>query len=329
MATRAKKPLLDWVDAQRGLSTRDKFVLQKAASFTDDDCLAWFKVDTVAQQTNGSKRATQYALRRLEDAGLIMQSGRTHRLSGTTRSVPIYIVAPYERRFGEPTRLRLTNQDADGCRSEPVLTGHGCKTEDRMGATGCARIEPMEPIVSANALTQRGRDDLRRLFEEIERAVPQRMLGAGSREGAFEAFLGLVDDGVEVASLADCARRMAADPLFQTRRIPPMLEDWLRNRWYRAYLPVSDAERDAPAARTRARSDATTTIAGDFFPDADVREHVAAIKGEAFAVSYLDRSRWDPVARKITAWCHPAWKKLSELKHDFAELSVTLNEYQD
>jgi len=61
------------------------------------------------------------------------------------------------------------------------------------------------------------------------------------------------------------------------------------------------------------------------FPDATVRTRIVAERDQAFAVSYLDPSAWDPATRTITPRTSQAKTALlRELRTVFADLGVTI-----
>lgn len=294
-----KSRLYAWVDGQRSLDVRTKYLLEKLAMYADAEGVAWAKVDTLAGHINGSERTAQNHLRKLESLGLIKNTGRTHRLKGSTRSVPLYQLAPHVEGLGAPISM--------GANSAPIET-HGCNPEGGMGAKGLHPYkEDLEPR-EANASSAGAREAL---FSELEGAVDRRVLRVTDRDEAWLAFCALGDAGVDLSRLADCARRQAADPDFKTRRFPPALETWLAKGQWRGWLPEPDAP---PTAAPAAEADG---LAGEGLP-AEVLDGLTA----AAAKGYLRRVTWRAEDRTILAGQATADRLRREYAADLRALGV-------
>jgi hypothetical protein len=77
--------------------------------------------------------------------------------------------------------------------------------------------------------------DLAALFGELEAAVPARVLKFTDPDRAFQAFCDAAAVGIEVEQLAGCARRMAADPEFRSKKYVPPLETWIAKGQWRGW----------------------------------------------------------------------------------------------
>ncbi len=236
MSASPKKTDLDlgkWVESQRQLDSVSKYILEKLAVFADPEGCAWAKVDTLALKCNVSDRTVQTRLRKLEAEGLIVNTGRTHRLRNSTRSVPIYQLAPNEEGFGI----------AEGMGENPApIDSHGCKSEGGMGE---AVFTPKEAIRTEgesydSPMRERARE--RAAFGDLEAAYPRDGLKVTDREAAWLELCALADQGVEIEQLAACARAMAVDPVIKRRDYgPPSMQAWMSRGQYRGWWPQSQS----------------------------------------------------------------------------------------
>jgi DNA-binding MarR family transcriptional regulator len=103
----------------------------------------------------------------------------------------------------------------------------------------CGKMRGQEPSREPSEEPSGRARDLAVLFGELERAVPARVLKFTDRDRAFQAFCDAEAAGVEVGQLAGCARRMAADPEFRSRKFASPLEVWIGKGQWRGW--VADA----------------------------------------------------------------------------------------
>lgn len=90
-----KKPLYQWAKAQKLLRS-EKAVLRQLVHFCNPGTMeTWGTVPALAEEVTYSERKVQYALRNLEQLGLIASTGRNHR-TPARRLVPIYRLTPGE-----------------------------------------------------------------------------------------------------------------------------------------------------------------------------------------------------------------------------------------
>lgn len=105
--------------------------------------------------------------------------------------------------------------------------------------------------------------------------MPARVLKFTDRGRAFQAFCDAATLGIEVERLAECARRMAADPEFRSRKFVPPLEDWIGKGQFRGWMADEGAAPSAAARRV-------------FEGPAEIRASFLATFGEGPAGSWLD-----------------------------------------
>ena len=99
---------LMWALSFPGVSHAAGKVLAALASHADQRKLTcWPAVETLARETQVSRRGVQYALRKLETAGAI----RTERSSGRSSSLYRLMIAPNPARIApfNPARIALVN----------------------------------------------------------------------------------------------------------------------------------------------------------------------------------------------------------------------------
>lgn len=106
----------------------------------------------------------------------------------------------------------------------------------------CGKMRGQEPLRGTlKREPSPGARDLAALFGELEAALPARVLKFTDRDRAFQAFADAAALGVEVEQLAGCARRMAADPEFRSRKHPPPLETWIAKGQWRGWAAEDGA----------------------------------------------------------------------------------------
>ncbi|MDR3513766.1 MAG: helix-turn-helix domain-containing protein [Caulobacteraceae bacterium] len=318
-----KSDMFKWAEAQTGLDTCIKYLLEKLVLYANGAGDTWSTINILSKHINKSERTVQNYMRQLERAGLIKLTGRTYRLPKSTRSVPLYslqfdVIVAAESVGGEGGGDAWVQHVAPidpSVSVQPVapIDGVWVQNSASMGADCCTRKETIETTKGAIAPSAGAREALRAGFEALEEVTPRRVFGVSDRDVAFEVYVELAAEGVDVSALPGCMGRMAIDPIFTGRRIPPKLEDWLRKGQYRAWLP-GDPAADAPA-------NAPTGWAGP----ADIRAAIVAARGETFAVSYLDPARWDGEA--IVPRTSAAASALAELIRK-GQLKATLNTEQ-
>lgn len=287
----SKAELLRWVDDDcADLDATATRILDKLARFADEECVGWATVETLAKAGRCSVRTAQYRLRVLEERGYIRPTGEAHRLSGSTRSVPKYLVGP----LAAPPEP-VENPASMGANPAPI-EAHGCKPAPGMGATGCTQNNRDHNEASDEA-SHRARE----AFGRLERAYPKAGLLLTDGPMAWRAFLDVVASGVDPEALVEAAKGYAASPVLKSLRSALVgLHRWLGEGRYRGTLPDADAPAEAPILRTEFA-----------VPDA-IREAVAHHAGEAFAGSYLGRAKWDPETNTITAATGVAFRALRE-----------------
>lgn len=330
-----KAALMDWANDQNQLDRTAKYTLKELASYADADCCAWAKVATLAYGVNCSERTLQYQLRALQEAGLIRDTGRTHRLEGSTRSVPIYQLAPDADGLGRAGPM--------GAVSAPIL-GDGCKTGGGMGAIGLHPQETIGDQELADASSP-GASAREIAFRDLVDASPKPVLKFADLAAAFAAFCVLADQGVEVGRLAECARRMGEDPAFRSRRFPDPLEAWLSKGQFLGWWPSARADEAVPQP-SFAAADANAAPAADQAVWREVDAKACAGMGEGDYGSYIRRCflglagselyvvAWSGVARdwiagrcwkRLTGWwaeADPAGRPLKLVsKNEFAALA--------
>lgn len=299
-----KADLYKWANDQQQLAMRTKAILKELCHFADAECVTWSPVATLAYAANCNERTVQYHLRKLEAEGLLEPTGGTHRLEDSTRSVPLYRLAPRVEGLGlregctppPPPIAAACEGGASGpsmgAKIAPIEPGYGCKSTSSMGAKG---LHPHKEILGnpeeADASSERARDiDLDGVLAGIEAAYPRRGIGITDRSAAWAALVRLAGEGVEVADLPAAAARYAADPILRKSDYGPVsLQRWLGEGRYRGWLPEPAAGAEAPQA---GRGPALTLP--------DEVEAVFAGKTAAWRASWLREARWDGEAMTLS-----------------------------
>lgn len=289
-----KVDLFKWVEDQQQLDMRTKYILEKLASFAQADCTSWSPIGTLAYAANCSDRTVQYHLRALEDAGLIRPTGRLQRLENSSRSVPIYQLAPGVEGLGAPLSnlggmgARIAPIDASspsgadpmGAEIAPIAGAASVQFSRPMGATGLHPVNETQETLSGAKAPSPGAHEA--AFAELEGVAPKGLLKYSDRDAAAQAFDQLLDQGVEPGRVIAAARRMAADPAFRTKKFPPPLHDWLAKGQWRGW----DGE-DAPTVKG-------ATERPRFAGPPEIRAAFVAEVGEDSTGSWLDPCGYEP-----------------------------------
>lgn len=300
----SKIDLMKWADERREVDLISKVILQKFAGYASEDGDTWCKVETLADHANCSVRTLQSRLSALKESGYLFDTGRTHRLKRSTRSVPIYLLQPSVE-AAEPTVSM-------GANSAPIA-GYGCKESGGMGATARTPKDTKEPNDSSDELSTRARER-EAVFDQIEDGYPRAGIGVSDRSQALRAFHDLADRGVDIGALPAAAARYAADPMLKRRDFGPVsLQRWLGEGRYRGWLEVAAAP-SPTASRQR------TAFAGP----ADLKARIEAEKGEVFVTTYLDPAAWDDEAKILTPFSVAGARKLAEVRHIIRDFGASI-----
>lgn len=222
-----------WPDGSR-VDMRTKTILKELASFAGEDCCAWAQIATLEWAANCVDRTVQRCLEKLLEHGLIERTTRTHRLAGSTRSVPIYRLAPHVEGLGKPVSMGEKMSPID-----EVWVTSGAS----MGDTSCHPHRVQGDQESSDELSQREGESAQAreiLLSEIEAAMHRRMVAVSDRAAYRAALEALAAEGVDLAVMPGCLRRWGEDPLFVGRRAPVPFEKWLASGQWRASL-IDDA----------------------------------------------------------------------------------------
>lgn len=321
-----------------GLDVLDCAILAKLASVTDDDDLAWMRVDDLASRVGSSVRNVQYRLRKLsglEDwikgkaaipEKMIEDSGLTHEWG--TRKIPRYrlfidhqavmdILAERKARR-EGRAMAASRMGATVCTHRADAPRNPCT--DR-GATVCTPKEPIGEQVSADAETAgaRGaeRSDLKGegqlgpepgsepsvAFKAAFDAWAPHAVQSTEWEPSWAAWCEQAGPAGGEAKLAGVVEAFLAHPSIRTRSKPLKgFQWWLRNGGWRA-----------SAAALEAGGDVARAVSGGLFPDAAIRAEVVRILGPGDGPAAIDHCGWDAEARVViprTSW---QAKKLAKL----------------
>jgi hypothetical protein len=287
-AVSVKERLLAWADEVPGLDEGLANLLSRLARFADAECCTWAPVGHLAELLRKSERTVQYRLRELERLGCIQPTGRVHRMKGTTRSVPIYQLAPAVEGLGRA----VDGAPAMGAKAAPIQS-HGCKTDPGMGATGLHPQGTEEPTLEeANAPSSgAGAREQPSKYDLATLAWPATGQKRTNFLAAFELWAEAAAEVGEARLLA-AVMACAADP--DPKRGDhgyPGLHRWLHEKRYRAYLPAVGGGGRGAGAGLGGRT--------PFGGPAEVRAAVVEAGGEAFAASFLDPAGWDGARRVV------------------------------
>lgn len=106
--------IMDWVwDEVREVSASEKLVMLCMADYADKAlCRCWASIESITYKTGLNRKTVQATIKRLEDAGLILDTGIRR---GTTGRVRVFeIMAPEEKRDIEQKRTRKRNDPKIG-----------------------------------------------------------------------------------------------------------------------------------------------------------------------------------------------------------------------
>lgn len=281
-----------WAGGQRAGSKELKGFLIAVADYANADNFLWPAVQTMADELEMSKRTVQRYLKAAVEAQLLVRLDVEDPNTGRTRSsgyyFPIHGRAPTRAevsRFEEERGGRVTL--VSPWEGDSLVRGEGdtC-VMGRVTVVSPPNEPPLEPTGSDEPSPgERAREAL---FEEIEKAIPAKVI-AVSRRGEYRAALDeLAADGVDLAEMPARIRRWAADPLFTGRKVPVALERWLRDGQWRGYpleqaLPLGETAA-APAGPKYSAGD------GDQALWAKVRAYLRDNTTEAEFSSWIDRS---------------------------------------
>jgi DNA-binding transcriptional ArsR family regulator len=304
----SKERLLDWAegDGSADLDTVSAYILYRLALFADAEYCAWAPVKALAGKIKKSERTVQYRLRELERLGLIKVSGRVHRLPESTRSVPIYQLAPEVEGLGKRAPRM-------GAKSAPI-DGHGCKNGGGMGATGLhPHKDTKDTIVSADALTGRAQAPEAGSFDQVKAAwigkAPERVDPVLSVKAWKSAAI-----AVGEARLAAAALRYLAEAGEVQRGHVRELHQWLKGKRYEAWL-----------------GEGTLSLPLELAVPATVPPEVFAVvastpHGEGAARSWLGKADWDEVRRVVVVGSTAArWLKMN-VAQQLRDIGVEIEE---
>lgn len=239
----SKTRLLAWAEDQ-ALEFRTRYILEKLASFAGPTRETWAPVAYLAKVAQCSERKVQYCLAKLKEGGFIAATAKRKRLDDSTRSVPVYRVAPGWNSEMTAEIEGAEGVDPMGANRAPIdgaEPGHGCTDDGVWVHRACTPKDLKDPTEFANAHSASAREALVEGYRALEAATPRKVLANTDPDEALAAYVALAEDGVEVAELPGCAERMGADPGFKTRKFPAGLQVWLAKRQYRGWWPEAEA----------------------------------------------------------------------------------------
>lgn len=310
-----KVDLFKWVNDQQALDMRTKFILRELAGYADANCIAWCQVKTLAYAANCTERTVFNQLVLLKDAGLIVDTGRTHRLEDSTRSVPLWQLAPHEPGLGVAWETAVSiPEEISPIAASCMKSGEGIHETGFQGV-GHKGLQESSDELSPSA------GEREALFGEVIAACPRSMLKFADRDKARGCFEDLCDAGVEVGELPGCMRRMAVDPAWKTRKFPPQLDVWLAKRQFEGWWPeqqlalsppgpVLAAEANAPPSDqavwdrtlTHLRLTMTENTYGSWIKPAVLGLHEGGLYVVALGATARDWIKANAWARILTAW---------------------------
>lgn len=259
-----------WVDDTAdalNFGPREALLLTKLASYADAAMEVWAAIATLMRQSRSSERKVQYMLREFEGRGLIRKTGRMHRISGTTRDVPIYLFAAF---------LEDLEAESMGARGAPI-DADGCTEAGGMGAQGVHPHNELIELTTSSEVDARATREA--LFGRLEDAVPKACLGNTDRDRARQNLFALLDEGLDGEAIIAAATAWAADKAAKRKDIG--LHYWLYDRRFRQWLP--DATPPSGAAEA--------APASAFDPPRDVADILFGM-GAAWVASWLRDATW-------------------------------------
>ncbi|MDE2104148.1 MAG: hypothetical protein KGL39_43325 [Patescibacteria group bacterium] len=299
-----------WAKAQRVGNPIAKNVLAVLASWADADGFTWAKISVIAFELERSERQVQRGLSyllALEDGPIERTDQRIRR---DDRFIPVYRLrldtGPANTRIA--MRSLAETGDAGVTPRRVTRASPGAETGDT-GVTPTGDTDVTRHLKEDSKSYREGSHDpsqgARGIFLEVLEVWTSSARNSRTEPAeAQAAWDAAVAGGVDPERLAAAVRgALAADPDFKRLGVPG-LQLWLAKGKFVGWL-----ERGAPPARPR-------------FPDAEIRSQVADTKGEPFAVSYLDPSKWDAEARTIAPRTTAAWRELHRCHPLLADLGV-------
>lgn len=235
----SKTRLLAWAEDQ-ALEFRTRYILEKLASFAGPTRETWAPVAYLSRVAQCSERKVQYCLAQLKAGGFLAATAKRKRLDDSTRSVPVYRVAPS---WNAEMTAEIAAEDAPvsmGANGAPIDgadPAHGCTDDGVWVHRACTPKDLKDPTEFANAHGAGARDALVEGYQALEAATPRKVLGQTDPDEGLAAYRALAADGIDVAELAGCVRRWGESPGFGTRKFPPGLHVWLAKRQYREWWP--------------------------------------------------------------------------------------------
>jgi hypothetical protein len=193
-------------------------------------------------------------------------------------------------------------------------------------------LEPSEPEGSSP-----GAREAFRLLAELEAAAPPQILKFNDRAAAAEALAGVLAEGVATQQmLVERLAAMPGDPAFKSRKHPPQLHVWLRDRHFLGYRPA--AAQALPLDGPRAEASPHAAPAADqaiwAAAMAEMRVHMAADEfgsylnpaflglagGELYAVALSAVAR-DRLRERRSRQLQAAWAKADPAKRPLTLVS--------
>lgn len=309
---------LIWVDdVVEGVDVTSRAMLSKLAGVSDDDDCAWMRVCDLAKRVGASERTIQSRLRWLVEKGLLLETGRMHRLG--TRSVPIYELAVDHVGVAQVLSARKGRRDSEAqtraamgatvCTHSPAPDDTVCT---RMGATVCTPNEDNRGKGESNdSPTGVGAREAsegqgpgvavsgeNRLFEDLLadwRAAEARAGVSRTREDQVQAAWDRAVAQVPAAALAAAARRaLAEDKDFRRAgHLVPGLHRWLDSGRFSGWLTPGSAA-GSPSGAVGAG------LGGWPAPPPELRASFVETFGAAKAASYFPGG-WREADRAVIA----------------------------
>lgn len=296
-----------WAKAQPGISARAKGVLRCLADYADPEGYCCVTVKVLEVETSANERTVQRGLSELRAAELLLATDRFFVFGG--RRVPVYRLAIEKGPQNTRQRLAETRPPAAEAAPAPVdeaaSTGDtavtpsvdGCQDCHPTGDTGVTprvtEVSPKEKVrkreVGVCGAGARGGGPVDGQARsgaapetDFERAVRRWMAAAPERVSPMRvavAWSVAVAGGVGEAELADAVTRYLTSAGEVARGRTKAMDRWLSERCFEAWLTKAD--------------EVCGLFAAERFPNEEIRAAVVAAAGEPFAVSYLDRARFE------------------------------------
>ncbi|MDP2010638.1 MAG: hypothetical protein Q8K11_10705 [Phenylobacterium sp.] len=313
---------LKWASDQTTPDPLSKFLLFRLAAYADAQGSVWVFVRLLAEEMGVSERTVQNRLKVLFAAELLEETGRTFR-TRSNRIVPVRRL-PLERAglratdiaddrpsTGEALCTPLADQDA--CTGEQTFTPEASPCTP-MGEAACTPIRKEgEPKETSKEVSTRKRE-IADGFEDWWIAYPHKV----EKRGAEAIYGRLIRSGeVSIAELLDGARRYANRVRGREERLIKHPTTWLsRGCW-------EDESGPSPTQAQTQQGSPRTGFAGP----AELRDQIAALKGEAWVRSWIDPCCWDPEHQSIqTATAFAAGRLRQELGRHLRDWGISVSE---